>query len=364
MTAITLFLMLLSLVCVALLTTGATEEEEPEETPFCAKQKSYPPFEPLSEAYAQEHRCCLSLPCEFDRGCWAGEMLPLYSSPRTRAFPKEQANFVEHHLLYPTIQAGKVHRKSNPSMPEYTWFQVQVPMPDEDPRFAFVYDGIVNAFEEAFHRKLIVVKPVDAFFIDDYFADKYSNDETYYSDTPGAGFWVHEDCNNYRLCHAEMGIPSEKFTGAGISFVVPLAVPHDRDFETDPLYQVTSLELYNISHGSMRNSTTGEEIPPPNRQWATTHGYNLGEIIWFHAFRYHSGHVPRTADFKDHENPKANRSEIVGFAAELTDGDWVLFRMCKGSTDDNVTEKLEPMAPPSVSSTLEERVVVGESREL
>ena len=68
--------------------------------------------------------------------------------------------------------------------------------------------------------------------------------------------------------------------------------------------------------------------------------YNLGEIIYFNAFRYHSGHVPRAGDFDNELNPERKRAETVGFAAEHKDGYWVLFRMCKGSTNDYVQQKI------------------------
>ena len=93
---------------------------------------------------------------------------------------------------------------------------------------------------------------------------------------------------------------------------------------------------------------------------------NLGELVFFNAYRWHSGHVPREGSMPLADNPLRKRGEAVGFAAELKDGRWVLFRMCKGkhgqapslcflrsleslsfrfrmgsgSTDDNLSEKL------------------------
>ena len=308
---------------------------------FCANDVAYPPYSPLSEDYAQKHRCCLSLPCDFEKGCWANQThIPLYSAPRTRAFSREQARVIQHDLIGSNIRNGLVQRRRNPAMPDYPWFQM--PIPIDDPRFSFVYQGITDAFHRTFRKTMQVTVPLDVFFIDDFSASKFSNDETYESDVPGAGFWIHNDCNNFQLCHAETNIPTEQFTGNAVTFVLPIIVPHDRLFEDDPHYHVTALELYNVSQGSIIRSKDGEEVAPPNRQWASVHGYNVGEIIWFHPYRYHSGHVPRTRDFDDKLNPHQNRSEIVGFTAELTNGTWVMFRMCKGSTDDTVKEKILP----------------------
>lgn len=284
-----------------------------DDSPFCTNNISFPEFTPLTEAYALEHECCLSRPCAFDSGCWAGQVIPLYSAPRTRALSREEAKVVEQDLIGHNVQNGSVQRKRNPAMPEYSRFQIPVPL--DDPRFAFVYNGIMEAFRSTFDRTLSITIPVDAFFVDDFVADKWSTDKAYDTHEPGAAYWVHNDCNNFNLCHREMGIPSHRFTGVGIAFVLPLIVPHDRPYTTDPYYHVTSLELYNVSQGSMRNKSTGEVIQPPNRQWASLHGYNVGEIIWFHPFRYHSGHVPRRADFDDSLNPHGNKSEVVGFTA-------------------------------------------------
>jgi hypothetical protein len=99
-----------------------------------------------------------------------------------------------------------------------------------------------------------------------------------------------------------------------------------------------ALELYNISNG--HRDGNGKLLRPQNRQWASVHRYNLGEIIFFNAFRWHSGHVPRAGDIPDEMNPLRTRAETVGFAAKHVDGHWVLFRMCKGSTDDKVTKKI------------------------
>ena len=57
---------------------------------------------------------------------------------------------------------------------------------------------------------------------------------------------------------------------------------------------------------------------------------NLGELVFFNAYRWHSGHVPREGSMPLADNPLRKRGEAVGFAAELKDGRWVLFRMCKG----------------------------------
>lgn len=84
----------------------------------------------------------------------------------------------------------------------------------------------------------------------------------------------------------------------------------------------------------------GALLKPPNRAWAEVHRYNLGELIFFNAYRWHSGHVPRAGTVPPADNPLRKRGEAVGFAAELRDGRWVLFRMCKGSTDDALSAKL------------------------
>ena len=52
--------------------------------------------------------------------------------------------------------------------------------------------------------------------------------------------------------------------------------------------------------------------------------------MFFNAYRWHSGHVPREGSMPLADNPLRKRGEAVGFAAELKDGRWVLFRMCKG----------------------------------
>ena len=56
--------------------------------------------------------------------------------------------------------------------------------------------------------------------------------------------------------------------------------------------------------------------------------------------RWHSGHVPMEGNIPIVDNPLRKRSVAVGFAAKHKAGHWVLFRMCKGSTDDKVTKKI------------------------
>lgn len=64
--------------------------------------------------------------------------------------------------------------------------------------------------------------------------------------------------------------------------------------------------------------------------------FNVGELIYFNGFRYHSGYVPRVKDFIPEDNLNAVRANSVGFIAEHVDGFWVLFRMCKGTTSEKV----------------------------
>lgn len=128
------------------------------------------------------------------------------------------------------------------------------------------------------------------------------------------------------------------FTGNGLAFVLPVALPSTRDFKDGHVHMPAGLELYNVSHGY--RDTDGQLFKPPNRQWMSPHRYNLGEAIFFNAFRWHSGFVSRISEFVDADNPEHKKAETVGFAAELKTGEWVLFRMCKGSTDDKAKEKI------------------------
>eukprot|EP00286_Rhodomonas_abbreviata_P020279 CAMPEP_0181303570 /NCGR_PEP_ID=MMETSP1101-20121128/8636_1 /TAXON_ID=46948 /ORGANISM="Rhodomonas abbreviata, Strain Caron Lab Isolate" /LENGTH=269 /DNA_ID=CAMNT_0023409167 /DNA_START=732 /DNA_END=1541 /DNA_ORIENTATION=- len=223
-------------------------------------------------------------------------------------------------------------------MPNHKWYRI--PIPRDLPDYAFVYDGIQSAFAATFGRHLRIPIAVDAFYVTDFAPPLWSSDSTYASDDPGAGYWIHNDCSNFRICHEETGFHASDFSGNAFAFVLPLALPSDVDFDDGHVRMPAALELYNISHG-YRDAATGALVKPADRRWMTPHRYNLGEIIFFNPWRFHSGHVPRRSEFRASENSRTTRAEIVGFGAELKEsGDYVLFRMCKGSTDDSVRRKL------------------------
>ena len=78
------------------------------------------------------------------------------------------------------------------------------------------------------------------------------------------------------------------------------------------------------------------DLPTPKRSHHERH-HGLARVSLRNVF---PDGVDGSADFVDADNPDAKRAETVGFAAEHKSGRWVLFRMCKGSTDDKATEKI------------------------
>ena len=286
----------------------------------------------ITEQEADEMRCCLTLPCKYDIGCWDKQMPPLYAAIRSRALTKAQSNKLENELLLPTINSGNLTKTHTPSMPDHYWWRISV----DKVKYSYFYDGIKNSFLNTFGVELKTsLIDLDIFYVDDW-SDHWSDDQTYISDYPGAGYWIHNDCPNFRICYEESGYKAHEFTGNGVAFVLPVALS-GKDFNDGYQLQPAALELYNISNGHTLN---GQSFKPPNREWMKVYRYNLGEIIYFNAFRYHSGHVPRRSDFVNELNKERKRAETVGFAAEHKDGFWVLFRMCKGSTNDYVKQKI------------------------
>mmetsp|Transcript_54473 Transcript_54473/g.129841 ORF Transcript_54473/g.129841 Transcript_54473/m.129841 type:complete len:365 (+) Transcript_54473:82-1176(+) len=299
---------------------------------FGAGRDNLPPFVEISDAEAEARQCCTKLPCKYKTGCWAEQMPPLYSAPRAQALTREQANYMENELLWPMTKVFE--KTSAPSMPNNFWYRIPVPQDTH----AYFYEGIKRAFKETFDAALRMPVTLDIFFVTDFAPDLWADDETYKSSYAGAGYWIHNDCSNFRICFEETGYKADEFTGNGVAFVLPVALPSKVDFRDGHTMMPAALELYNISHG--QRDEEGSLLKPPNRQWMDAYRYNLGEIIFFNAFRWHSGHVPRVSEFIAEDNPLRTRAETVGFAAELKNGDWVLFRMCKGSTDDAVTKKI------------------------
>ena len=45
---------------------------------------------------------------------------------------------------------------------------------------------------------------LDIFYIDD-FDERWASNFTYESLHPGAGYWIHNDCANFRICYEETG---------------------------------------------------------------------------------------------------------------------------------------------------------------
>jgi hypothetical protein len=308
----------------------------------CHMDMDLPPYTPISAEEAEERKCCIDLPCKYKTGCWAGLMPPLYSAPRYQALTKEQAHHLEHTLIYPAVESGNLTKTFVSSMPNHGWWRVSVPKTTHN----YFYEGIQKGFLETFGEELKVTNVnLDLFYVDD-FDINWANDETYTSMYPGAAYWIHNDCMNFRICHEETGYKGSDFTGDGVAFILPAILPSDVDYRDGNDLMPAALELYNISDG--HRDENGERMRPPNRQWASIHRYNLGEIIFFNAYRWHSGHVPRVSTYIPEMNLKAKRSETVGFAAKHKEGWWALFRMCKGSTDDKVRKKiLETDANPT-----------------
>lgn len=302
----------------------------------CAGGVDLPPKTVITPEEAEEKKCCVDLPCKYKVGCWANQMPPLYSAPRAQALTKEEANHLEETLLLPTIKKG-INKTSVPQWLEHWWYRIPVPRGGEHQYF---YDGLKKAFKYSFGAELVPTVALDIFYINN-FNSEWALDETYTTEgekeNPGP-YWIHNDCSNFRICYEESGYSPDSFTGNGVAFVLPVALPSKDDFRDGHVNMPAALELYNVSH-SWRGAD-GQLEKPWNREWMEPHRYNLGEAIWFNAFRWHSGHVPRKATFIDAENPDHKRAETVGFAAEHKDGRWILFRMCKGTTDDRVEEKL------------------------
>jgi len=293
-----------------------------------------PPYRYIAPEEALSRKCCVELPCQFQGCCWANQTPPLYSALRSQAISEVEAHHLEDTLLLPAINSGKYPRSSAPSMPDHFWYRISVPKTTH----GYFYDGIIRSFRETFQEELRITNvDLDIFYIND-FDEHWANNETYETMYAGAGYWTHTDCNNFRICYEETGIPAEDFTGDGVAFVLPVALPSTVNFRDGHTMMPAALELYNISDG--HRDEVGDLQRPWNRQWASVHRYNLGEIIYFNAFRWHSGHVPRAGDIPLHLNPDRKRAETVGFAAKTKHGHWALFRMCKGSTDDKVTKKI------------------------
>jgi hypothetical protein len=326
----------------------------------CANGVTLPPISTITAEEAKQRECCVDLPCEFETGCWAGQMPPLYSAPRAQALSRELAHMLEDELLLPRIASGGLNKTVRSELPEHSWYRIPVP---RGGRFEFFYDGVRAAFHRTFKRELETPVDLDVFYIED-FDSHWASDETYVSSDPGAAYWIHNDCSNFRICYEETGQDPSDFTGNGVAFVLPVALPSEIDFRDGHAFMPAALELYNISHG--QRDEAGNLLKPWNRQWMTAHRYNLGEIIFFNAFRWHSGHVPRVSEFVDSDNPQHKRAETVGFAAELKNGNWVLFRMCKGSTDDKAQEKilLTDVNPSSTGAAKQNYVLSDEEAEL
>ena len=301
---------------------------------LCHKNIDLPPYYEITKEEAERNKCCVDLPCKYEVGCWAGLQPPLYSAPRSQAISEEQAHHLEDNLLLPFIHSGNFSKTSVSSMPNHSWWRISVPKTT----YSYFYEGIQRSFRETFKAELRITNVnLDIFYIDD-FDEHWANDETYRSLYPGAGYWIHNDCPNFRICYEETGIPAGDFTGDGVAFVLPVALPSKVNYRDGHEMMPAALELYNISNGY--RGEDGSLVRPQNRNWATVHRYNLGEIIYFNAYRWHSGHVPREGTVPLHLNPDRKRAETVGFAAKHKEGWWALFRMCKGSTDDKVTKKI------------------------
>lgn len=300
----------------------------------CANGKALPPMTAVSAEEAAQRGCCVDLPCEFEHGCWADQMPPLYSAPRAQALSRGQANQLEDDLLLPRINSGELVKTVHPDLPDHAWYRIPVPRGGQ---FEYFYEGVRAAFRRTFRRELETPVDLDIFYIDD-FDSHWASDETYTTSEPGSAYWIHNDCSNFRICYEETPYGADDFTGNGVAFVLPVALPSTVDFREGHSHMPAALELYNVSYG--QRDAAGNLLKPWNRQWMTPHRYNLGEIIFFNAFRWHSGHVPRVSEFVDADNLDHKRAETVGFAAELNTGTWVLFRMCKGSTDAKVKEKI------------------------
>jgi len=300
----------------------------------CHFGKELPAYYPISQEEAERKGCCIELPCSFEAGCWAGLKPPLYSAPRSQALSEDQAHTIEDDLLLPLIHSGALKKTNVPSMPNHSWYRISA----SKEKYPFLYEGIQTSFLNTFQEELRTsAVDLDIFYIDD-FDEHWASNETYQSLHPGAGYWIHNDCQNFRVCHEETGFAGKDFTGDGVAFVLPLALPSEVNYRDGNDMMPAALELYNISNGYRDDS--GPLLRPQNRHWASVHRYNLGEIIYFNAFRWHSGHVPMAGNIPLNLNPLRKRAEAIGFAAKHKDGYWVLFRMCKGSTDDKVTKKI------------------------
>lgn len=295
----------------------------------------------ITQAEAEQNQCCISLPCKYDKGCWAEQMPPTFSATRVQAINRSDAKYVEEDLLLPAIAAGSPPLSAPPS--NLTWYRIPIPLK----KYAFLYEGVKRAFRHVMNAELKVVTPMDAFYIPDY-DERYASDLVYEGEDPNQPpYWIHTDCENFRLCSKGFGFDPDDFTGDGGAFVLPLAIPSHTDYRDGHDTMPAALELYNMSLGfspaDVEGAVDGESglFKPPNRQWMTPYRFNLGEIFMFNAFRWHSGHIPRKGGISPDLNPLHKRSVAVGFTAKHKDGYWVLFTMCKGTTSDKKYRVLE-----------------------
>jgi hypothetical protein len=123
----------------------------PPELPFPCHD-SPGPFVPggISEEQAAERRCCLTLPCAYDVGCWGGQMPPSYSAPRFQAITEVQAHHLERTLLWPatkTLNKTFVHQ-----FPNHGWYRVPVPQATH----GYFYEGIKAAWRRLFRAEVVV----------------------------------------------------------------------------------------------------------------------------------------------------------------------------------------------------------------
>ena len=77
-----------------------------------------------------------------------------------------------------------------------------------------------------------------------------------------------------RICYEESGYSSSEFSGNGLAFVYPVALPSEQNFRDGHDKMPAALELYNISHG-YRDAKSGQLFKPPNRGWAEIHRCEL-----------------------------------------------------------------------------------------
>jgi hypothetical protein len=127
---------------------------------------------------------------------------------------------------------------------------------------------------------------LDVFFVDD-FDESWASDETYSSADPGASYWIHNDCNNLRICYEESGHSTADFTGNGVAFVYPVALPSMRNYRDGHTMMPAALELYNISHG--HRGDDGARCPRRSRRCIAAHCMHACHARTQHA--QHPGHA-------------------------------------------------------------------------